>query len=86
MASDALLFYIFAAITVIGALLVVTQKNPVYSVLSLIAWLTFGALLLGRWRFGWRGRKARNLIVAGSAFLVLAYLGYKFVLEVVLGR
>lgn len=37
MASDALLFYVFAAITVAGALLVVTQKNPVYSVLSLIA-------------------------------------------------
>ncbi|MCL4762714.1 MAG: cytochrome c biogenesis protein CcsA [Burkholderiales bacterium] len=56
------------------------------SVLSFVAWLTFGTLLLGRWRFGWRGRKARNLIVAGSAFLVLAYLGYKFVLEVLLGR
>ena len=36
MASDALLFYTFAAITVIGALMVVTQKNPVYSVLSII--------------------------------------------------
>ncbi|HYB94053.1 MAG TPA: NADH-quinone oxidoreductase subunit J [Vicinamibacterales bacterium] len=37
MASDALLFYTFAAVTVIGALMVVTQKNPVYSVLSIIA-------------------------------------------------
>jgi NADH-quinone oxidoreductase subunit J len=37
MASDALLFYSFAAVTVAGALMVVTQKNPVYSVLSLIA-------------------------------------------------
>lgn len=37
MASEALLFYLFAAATVIGALLVVTQKNPVYSVLSIIA-------------------------------------------------
>ena len=36
MGSDALLFYTFATITVIGALLVVTQKNPVYSVLSII--------------------------------------------------
>jgi ABC-type uncharacterized transport system permease subunit len=56
------------------------------SLLSLIAWVTFGALLIGRWRFGWRGRKARNLIVAGSVLLMLAYLGYKFVLEVLLGR
>jgi NADH-quinone oxidoreductase subunit J len=37
LASDALLFYSFAAVTVIGALLVVSQKNPVYSVLSLVA-------------------------------------------------
>ena len=36
MATDALLFYAFAAVTVIGALLVVSQKNPVYSVLSII--------------------------------------------------
>jgi NADH-quinone oxidoreductase subunit J len=34
--SDALLFYGFAAVTVIGALLVVTQKNPVYSLVSLV--------------------------------------------------
>ena len=37
MGSDALFFYAFATVTVIGALLVVLQKNPVYSVLSLIA-------------------------------------------------
>jgi NADH-quinone oxidoreductase subunit J len=35
--SEALQFYAFAAITVIGSLLVVSQRNPVYSVLSLIA-------------------------------------------------
>jgi NADH-quinone oxidoreductase subunit J len=34
---DALMFYGFAVVTVIGALLVILQKNPVYSVLSLIA-------------------------------------------------
>jgi NADH-quinone oxidoreductase subunit J len=37
LASDVLAFYGFAAVTVIGSLLVVLQKNPVYSVLSLIA-------------------------------------------------
>src|ERR671910_592753 len=30
------MFYAFAAVTVIGSLLVVSQKNPVYSVLSII--------------------------------------------------
>jgi ABC-type uncharacterized transport system permease subunit len=56
------------------------------SLFSLLAWLTFGALLVGRWRFGWRGRRARVLILAGAGLLVLAYLGSKFVLEVVLQR
>ena len=37
MASDVLMFYAFAAVAVIGSLLVVMQKNPVYSVLALIA-------------------------------------------------
>jgi NADH-quinone oxidoreductase subunit J len=34
--SDALLFYAFAAVAVAGSLLVVLQKNPVYSVLAII--------------------------------------------------
>jgi hypothetical protein len=36
LASDALLFYVFAAVTVIGSLVVVSQRNPVYSLLSLV--------------------------------------------------
>jgi NADH-quinone oxidoreductase subunit J len=34
---SALAFYAFAAVTVIGALIVVAQKNPVYSLMSLVA-------------------------------------------------
>jgi ABC-type uncharacterized transport system permease subunit len=56
------------------------------SVFSVLAWLVFGALLAGRWRYGWRGRVALRWILAGSALLFLAYLGSKFVLEVLLGR
>lgn len=56
------------------------------SLFSILAWVTFGALVAGRWRFGWRGRRAMLWIVAGSAMLVLAYLGSKFVLQVLLGR
>ena len=56
------------------------------SVFSVLGWLTFGALLFGRWRYGWRGRVALRWIIAGTVFVFLAYLGYKFVLEVVLGR
>jgi len=56
------------------------------SVFSVLGWLTFGALLWGRWRYGWRGRVALRWIIAGSVFVFLAYLGSKFVLEVLLGR
>ncbi len=53
---------------------------------SVLAWFIFGTLLVGRWRFGWRGRKALYWILAGTLFLVLAYLGSKLVLEIFLKR
>ena len=43
-------------------------------------------LLLGRSRFGWRGRKAVRVLYIGSGLLLLGYAGSRFVLEVVLGR
>jgi ABC-type uncharacterized transport system permease subunit len=56
------------------------------TVFSVLAWFAFGALLVGRHRFGWRGRTALNWILFGSALLLLAYIGSKFVLEVILRR
>lgn len=54
------------------------------TVLSIIAWGIFGTLLYGRWQFGWRGKKAINLTIGGFVFLMLAYFGSKFVLELIL--
>ena len=56
------------------------------TVLSVLSWLAFGALLLGRWRFGWRGAVAVRWTLAAMALLVLAFFGSKFVLELVLHR
>jgi len=56
------------------------------TVLSLIAWLLFGVLLIGRWRFGWRGRSAVRWTLFGFGILALAYFGVKFVLEYLFGR
>jgi len=56
------------------------------TVLSLIAWIIFGVLLIGRIRFGWRGRSALGWTLSGFGMLALAYFGAKFVLEDVLGR
>lgn len=56
------------------------------TILSITAWLVFGLLLWGRWRYGWRGRQAVRLTLAGILLLVLAYFGSKLVLETILGR
>ncbi|MGN6151510.1 MAG: cytochrome C assembly family protein, partial [Lysobacteraceae bacterium] len=45
-----------------------------------------GALLLGRWRRGWRGAIEVRWTLAAMALLVLAFFGSKFVLELVLHR
>lgn len=50
------------------------------------AWLVFAVLLVGRYRLGWRGRKAALMVYAGGASLLLSYIGSHFVLEVVLQR
>lgn len=55
-------------------------------VLAIVAWIVFGVLLLGRWRFGWRGRKALRWTLAGYVLLGLSYFGSKLVLENLLGR
>jgi len=56
------------------------------TVLSFAAWLVFGILLFGRWRFGWRGRIAVRWTMGGGVALILAYFGSKFVLEMLLGK
>jgi ABC-type uncharacterized transport system permease subunit len=55
-------------------------------VFSVLGWLVFGALLVGHYRYGWRGKIALRWILAGSVLLLLAYLGSKFVLEAILHR
>jgi ABC-type uncharacterized transport system permease subunit len=56
------------------------------SVFSIASWVIYAALLFGRVRYGWRGMKAIRWTLAGFALLLLAYLGSKFILQVLLGR
>jgi ABC-type uncharacterized transport system permease subunit len=56
------------------------------TVFALLAWATFAALLIGRYAYGWRGRTALRWTTAGFIFLLLAYVGRSFVLEVILKR
>ncbi len=73
--------FVFAE-TIFGRALRFDHKT-LFAVLS---WTTFAALLLGRYRYGWRGRTALRWTLTGFVLLILAYVGSRFVLEVVLGR
>lgn len=53
---------------------------------AFLSWLVFGALLAGRMIWGWRGRLAVRWTITGFVMLLLAYVGSKFVLEVLLHR
>src|SRR5688572_28877910 len=56
------------------------------TVFGVVSWLIFASLLAGRHVYGWRGRVAVRWTLAGFVTLVLAYIGSKFVLEVILAR
>lgn len=56
------------------------------TIFALLSWLIFAALLLGRKLRGWRGRIALRWTLAGFLALLLAYIGSRFVSEVLLGR
>jgi len=53
---------------------------------AVISWVVFGVLLAGRFLYGWRGRVAMRWALAGFLMVVLAGVGSRFVMEVVLGR
>src|SRR5581483_2649100 len=56
------------------------------SVFAIASWFIFAALLAGRRLYGWRGRVALRWTLAGFVTLLLAYVGSRFVLEVILHR
>ena len=56
------------------------------TVFGFISWLIFGGLLAGHYFRGWRGRTAVRWTLAGFTALLLAYVGSKVVLELILQR
>ncbi|HCK63116.1 MAG TPA: cytochrome C assembly protein, partial [Acinetobacter radioresistens] len=53
---------------------------------SIISWFIYGALLLGHYKFGWRGQKAIRFTLVGFLLLAIGFIGSKFILEMILGR
>jgi ABC-type uncharacterized transport system permease subunit len=56
------------------------------TVFAMASWFIFAGLLAGRFLYGWRGRVALRWTLAGFLSLLLAYVGSRFVLEVILHR
>src|SRR6266702_7358794 len=56
------------------------------TVFALLSWVMFGALLTARKVSGWRGRAALRWVLASFVALLLAYVGSRFVFEVLLHR
>lgn len=56
------------------------------SVFSLLGWLVFAGLVAGRRVAGWRGPHATRWLYIGAVLLLLAYVGSRFVVEVLLHR
>lgn len=79
-------FVVLSVALLLGGLLLPKWRLDHKTVLSLLGWATFAVLIVGRhWR-GWRGRQATRWVYAGALLLLLAYVGARFVLEVVLER
>ena len=61
-----------------------TKEQAHKTVLSLLAWLVYGAVLAGHHKLGWRGRPVIIATLIGSVLLTLAYFGSRFVKEVLI--
>lgn len=65
-----------------GKALTFTHKT----LFGFLSWFIFAALLVGRKFYGWRGRVAVRWTLAGFMALILAYIGSRFVVEIILRR
>jgi ABC-type uncharacterized transport system permease subunit len=56
------------------------------TVFGILSWFMFAGLLIARWRIGLRGLTAIRWVLGSFLVLLLAYVGSRFVLEVLLQR
>ena len=79
-------FVVLSAALALGAWFADPWRWDHKAVFSILGWVVFAALLAGRRSFGWRGPAATRWVYAGAALLLLAYVGSRFVIEVLLHR
>lgn len=79
-------FVVLSAALLLGAWFAQPWRWDHKTIFSLLGWVVFAALLAGRRAFGWRGPRATRWLYGGAALLLLAYVGSRFVLEILLQR
>jgi ABC-type uncharacterized transport system permease subunit len=82
-------FLLLSAGLIIGGLYIedVSAQHLAHKIFfSILAWLTFAVLLIGRYHWRWRGRRAVKYVIAGFAFLAVGFFGSKIALELILHR
>jgi ABC-type uncharacterized transport system permease subunit len=79
-------FVVLTLALVLGMVTAARWRWDHKTIFSLLGWAVFAGLLAGRLLRGWRGRQATRWLYSGAALLLLAYVGSRFVLEVILGR
>ena len=79
-------FVVLTAALLLGAWFADPWRWDHKTVFSMLGWVVFASLLAGRRAFGWRGPAATRWVYTGAALLLLAYVGSRFVLEVLLQR
>lgn len=79
-------FVVLSAALLMGAWFANPWRWDHKTVLSMLGWVIFAALLAGRRAFGWRGPQATRWLYGGAALLLLAYVGSRFVFEILLQR
>ena len=78
--TAALLSGFFVSFAIQSTIIPLSHKT----IFSIASWSLFASLLIGRKFLGWRGRIARKILVIGFILLLLAYLGSRFVSEIIL--
>jgi ABC-type uncharacterized transport system permease subunit len=79
-------FAVLSAALLLGAWFANPWRWDHKTVFSMLGWVVFAGLLAGRYAFGWRGPRATRWLYGGAGLLLLAYVGSRFVLEVLLHR
>jgi ABC-type uncharacterized transport system permease subunit len=73
---------VFFSQTLFGRPLIFDHKT----IVSFVSWSMFGGLLYAHWKVGLRGAQASKWVLGSFGVLLLAYVGSRFVLEVILQK